>query len=122
MYKFFFRFFVITITILTANLLTTALADYLVTYKNHIRPVTFTFIGMGITVIVFYPLFTKMEEWVKKISTKFIKTGRSVAGKYLGLFLAFLVAMLMLFYFYAKMWYNIDFTQVLFHGSISKYI
>lgn len=122
MYKFLFRFFVITITILTANLLTTALADYLVTYKNHIRPVSFTFLGMAITVIVFYPLFTKMEEWVKKISMKFIKTGKSVAGKYLGLFLAFLVAMLVLFYFYSKMWYNIDFTQMLFHGSISRYI
>ncbi|MGE5420437.1 MAG: hypothetical protein ACM3UT_09640, partial [Chloroflexota bacterium] len=76
MYKFLFRFFVITITILTANLLTTALADYLVTYRNHLRPVAFTFFGMGIIVIVFYPLFTKMEEWVKMISTRFIKTGK----------------------------------------------
>lgn len=122
MYKFLFRFFVITITILTANLLTTALADYLVTYKNHIRPVTFTLLGMGITVIVFYPLFTKMEEWVKRISTKFIKTGKSVAGKYLGLFLAFLIAMLVLFYFYAKMWYDINFLRILFEGNIGNYL
>lgn len=122
MYKFLFRFFVITITILTANLLTTALGDYLVTYRNHIRPVTFTFIGMAIIVIVFYPLFTKMEEWVKKISTKFIKTGKSVAGKYLGLFLSFFVAILILFYFYARMWYKIDFIQVVLQGNIGSYI
>lgn len=122
MYKFFFRFFVITITILTANLLTTALADYLVTYKNNLRPIAFTFFGMGIIVIVFYPLFTKMEEWVKMISTKFIKTGKNVAGKYLGLFLAFVAAMLLLFYFYAKMWYKIDFAQVLLHGNIGNYM
>lgn len=122
MYKFLFRFFVITITILTANLLTTALADNLVTYKNHIRPVSFTFLGMAVTVVVFYPLFTKMEEWVKKISMKFIKTGKSVAGKYLGLFLAFLVAMLVLFYFYAKMWYNINFLKILFQGNIGNYL
>jgi len=64
---------------------------------------------MGVIVVIFYPLFTKMEEWVKKISTRFIRTGKSVAGKYLGLFLAFFVAMLILFYFYAKMWYNINF-------------
>lgn len=121
MYKFLFRFFVITITILTANLLTTALGDYLVTYRNHIRPVVFTFIGMIIIVVVFYPLFTKMEEWVKRISTKFIKTGKSVAGKYLGLFLAFIIAMLILFYFYARMWYKIDFVQVLLHGNIKDY-
>lgn len=122
MYKFLFRFFVITITILTANLLTTALGDYLVTYRNHIRPVTFTFIGMAIIVIVFYPLFTKMEEWVKKISTRFIKTGKSVAGKYLGLFLSFFVAILILFYFYARMWYKIDFIQVVLKGNIGSYI
>lgn len=121
MYKFLFRFFVITITILTANLLTTALGDYLVTYRNHIRPVVFTFVGMIIIVVVFYPLFTKMEEWVKKISTKFIKTGKSVAGKYLGLFLAFIIAMLVLFYFYGRMWYKIDFVQVLLQGNIKSY-
>lgn len=78
------------------------------------RPVAFTFIGMGVIVLIFYPLFTKLEEWVKKISTKFIKTGKSVGGKYIGLFSAFLIAIIVLFYFYAKMWYNIDFINVLF--------
>ena len=108
MYKFLFRFFVITITILTANLLTTALSDYLITYRHHMKPISFTLIGMGVIVLVFYPLFTKMHEWVKNISARFMRTGKSVAGKYAGLFLAFFVAMLILFYFYAKMWYNID--------------
>ncbi|MGE5421482.1 MAG: hypothetical protein ACM3UT_14945, partial [Chloroflexota bacterium] len=86
------------------------------------RPVAFTFFGMGIIVIVFYPLFTKMEEWVKMISTRFIKTGKNVGGKYLGLFLAFLAAMLLLFYFYAKMWYKIDFGHALVNGEITKYL
>lgn len=121
MYKFLFRFFVITLTILTANLLTNAISNYLTTYRHHIRPVAFTFIGMGIIVVIFYPLFTKMEEWVKKISTKFIKTGRSVGGKYIGLFSAFFIAIIVLFYFYAKMWYNIDFLKVLFSGNIGQY-
>ncbi|HLP71284.1 MAG TPA: hypothetical protein VK155_00175 [Bacteroidales bacterium] len=122
MYKFLFRFFVITLTILTANLLTTAVSNYLTTYRHHMRPVAFTFIGMGVIVLIFYPLFTKMEEWVKKISTKFIKTGKSVGGKYVGLFSAFLVAIIALFYFYAKMWYNIDFLKVLFSGDLGKYL
>jgi hypothetical protein len=122
MYKFLFRFFVITLTILTANLLTTAVSNYLTTYRHHMRPVAFTFIGMGVIVLIFYPLFTKMEEWVKKISTKFIKTGKSVGGKYVGLFSAFLVAIIALFYFYAKMWYNIDFLKVLFSGDLGQYL
>lgn len=121
MYRYLFRIFVITLTILTANLLTTALSDYLITYRNHVRPATFTFIAMGIIVIVFYPLFTMLEEWVKKISVKFIKSGKGVAGKYLGIFFTFVAAMLVLFYFYGKMWYHIDFLRVLFHGDIAKY-
>jgi hypothetical protein len=86
------------------------------------KPVAFTFIGMGVIVLIFYPLFTKMEEWVKQISTKFIKTGKNVAGKYFGLFLAFITAILILFYFYAKEWYNIDFLRVVFSGSLGSYL
>lgn len=113
MYRYIFRFFVITITILTANLITTALSDYMTTYKNHVKPVTFTLIGMGIIVVIFYPLFIKMQEWVKRFSVKFIKSGKGVAGKYIGIFFSFLIAMMVLFYFYAKMWYHIDFVKVI---------
>ena len=121
MYRFFFRFVVTTLTILTANLLTTALGDYLVSYKNHYKPGTFTLIGMAIIIVIFYPLFLKLEQWVKYLSVKMIKSGKSLAGKYLGLFLSFLVGTMVLFYFYAKMWYHIDFLQVLLHGKIDGY-
>jgi len=122
MYRFFFRFVVTTLTILTANLLTTALSDYMITYKNHVKPITFTFVAMAIIVIVFYPLFMKMEEWLKGISVRFIKSGNSVAGKYLGLSITFLAGLVILLYFYAKMWYHINLFKVLFSGSIGSYI
>ncbi len=122
MYKFFFRFVVATITILTANLLTNAISAYLVSYKNHFRPVVFTFLGMGIIIVIFYPLFMKLEDLLKYLSTKVVKSGNSAAGKYLGLFLTFLLALLVLFYFYAKMWYHIDFLKVLFNGTIRSYM
>jgi hypothetical protein len=121
MYKYLFRFIVTTLTILTANLLTSAISDYMVTYKYSTKPVVFTFIGMLVIVVVFYPLFIKLEDWVSGISVKFIKSGRSVAGKYLGLILSFLGAMVFLFYFYARMWYHIDFIKVLFRGEIGNY-
>jgi hypothetical protein len=121
MYRFFFRFFVITVTILTANLLTTAISEYMITYRNHVRPATFTFIGMGIIVLIFYPLFMKLEEWVKKLSMKVIKSGKGVAGKNLGIFLTFILSMSVLFYFYAKMWYHLDFIKILFSGNIPGY-
>ena len=122
MYRFFFRFVVTILTILTANLLTNAISDYMVSYKNHYKPLTFTLIGMAIIVVVFYPLFVKMERWVKGISVKVVKSGNSLAGKFLGLSLTFLGGLLILFYFYAKMWYHINFLQVLLHGKIGGYL
>jgi hypothetical protein len=121
MYRLFFRFVVTALTILTANLLTTAISDYMITYKNHYKPFTFTLIGMGIIIVIFYPLFMKLEDWVKSISVKVVKSGNSFAGKYLGLPLTFLVCLMVIFYFYAKMWYHIDFFKVLFNGSIGSY-
>jgi hypothetical protein len=122
MYKYLFRFVVTTLTILTANLITSAISDYMVTYKYSTKPITFTFMGMLIIVVVFYPLFIKLEDWISGISVKFIKSGRSVAGKYFGLIFSFLGGMVFLFYFYARIWYHLDFLKVLFNGEINRYI
>lgn len=122
MYRFFFKFFAMVLTILTANLLTTALSDYMVTYKSNYKPITFTLIGMVIIVVVFYPLFMKLEEWVKSISVKVMRSGKSVAGKFLGLWLTFVAAMIILVYFYARMWYHIDFIQIILHGNPGSYL
>jgi hypothetical protein len=122
MYRYFFRFVVTTLTILIANLLTNAVSDYMISYKNHVKPVTFTLLAMGIIVVVFYPLFIKMEEWVKILSVRVIKSGKSLAGKYLGLTLAFLTALMVLCYFYTRMWYHIDLFRALVNGSIGNYL
>jgi hypothetical protein len=115
MYRYFFRFVVMTLTILSVNLLTGAISNYMVSYKYQYKPVAFTFLGMAITVVIFYPLFIKLEIWVKTISMKAVKSGKSVAGKYLGLVFIFLAALLVLSYFYARMWYHIN----IFHALLN---
>jgi len=122
MYRYSFRFVVMSITILTANLLTNALGNYLVTFKNHIRPLTFTIMGMAVIVVIFYPLFAKLEEWVKSLSMKVVKKGKSMAGKYFGLIFSFIVCLSVLSYFYAKMWYHINLFKILLSGDIGRYI
>jgi hypothetical protein len=122
MYRFFFQFIVTTLTILTANLVTNAISNYMVSFKNSYNPLTFTLIGMMIIVVVFYPLFMKLEDWITYLSVKVIRSGNSLAGKYMGLFLTFLAGLLVLFYFYARMWYHIDFLRVLVHGNIGGYM
>jgi len=77
---------------------------------------------MSIIVVIFYPLFLKMEEWLKKISVKVIRSGNSVAGKYIGLLFTFLLGLIILLYFYARMWYHIDLLKILFSGRIGGYL
>jgi hypothetical protein len=113
MYRYFFRFAVMTVTILSVNLLTARITEYMISYKNHYKPVAFTFLGMAITVVILYPLFIKLESWVKVLSSKAIRSGKSVAGKFFGFLFMFLVAMLVLAYFYAKMWYHINIFKVM---------
>jgi hypothetical protein len=121
MYRYFFRFCVMALTILTANLITGTITSYMIRYKNHTRPLVFTLVAMMIAVVIFYPLFIKLESWVKDISLKAIKSGKHVGGKYLGLIFTFIAGMLVLLYFYAKMWYGIDLLQALFQGNIGLY-
>jgi hypothetical protein len=64
----------------------------------------------------------KLEKRVEDLSVKVVKSGNSVAGKYLGLLLASITGLVILFYFYAKMWCHIDFLRVLFQGGIGGYI
>jgi hypothetical protein len=118
MYRYFFRVAVMILTILTVNLITNAITNYMVSYKNNYKPVTFTLVGMALTVVILYPFFIKLESWVKNISVKTIKSGKSFGGKFLGLFITFLAVALVLFYFYAKMWYHINVFQVLINSIV----
>ena len=122
MYKYIFRFTVTTLTILTANLITSAISALMVSYKYSTKPVTFTIIGMLIIVVIFYPLFIKLEEWITSLSAKLLKGGKSLAGKYLGLIFSFLAGFAILIYFYAKMWYHVDLVRILFQGNIKYYL
>ena len=122
MYRNLLRFVVMSVTILTANLLTTAAGNYFVTYRNHVKPLTFTLIGMAVTVIILYPLYAKLEEWVKNFSMKIIRKGKSLAGKYAGLALMFIACLLVLTWFYARMWYHIDLLKILVNGEMGRYI
>lgn len=122
MYRRLFKFAVTTITILTVNLITSKISDYMISYKfkAQVKPLTFTLVAMGIITLVFYPLFTYMQEWLNVLSLRIIKSGKSIGGKYIGLLIMYLVCLMILVYFYAKMWYNLDFIKLLFQGKIGS--
>lgn len=121
MYRKAFKFAVMTITILTANLLTGFIGDLLTKYKNQYKPLTYTLIAMAVITVILYPLYAKLEVWLTVLSSKIVRSGKSVGGRYLGLFFSFVVCIFILAYFYARMWYHIDLLGVLIDGKILDY-
>ena len=120
LYRKIFKFIVFTITILVANLISDFLSNYLVSFKNHYRPIPFTLMAMGIIVLIFYPAFEVLDHWIAKFSKSIIETGKSLAGKYFGLILAFVISVLILTYFYLQVWYDINIFDYLFMGKIKQ--
>lgn len=120
MYRKLFNFSAALITLLTANLITTWITDKLISYKWELKPLRFTLISMGIIAIVFYPLFLWLQNWVDRFSRRFVKAGKGLAGKYLGLVLMFIAGMFILMCFYAHMWYGINVVKLIFEGGFLK--
>jgi hypothetical protein len=104
------------ITLLTANLVTSYIADKMISYRWELKPLRFTLISMGIIAIIFYPLFMWLQHWIDRISRRFVKAGHGLAGKYLGLFLMFIAGLFILMCFYAHMWYGINVLRMIGNG------
>jgi hypothetical protein len=121
MYRKLFSFAVTTITILTANLLTTFITDKLISYKWEFKPLRFTLISMAVITIVFYPLFTMLQKWLERLSHRFVKAGHSFVGRYLGLLLMYTSGLIILTCLYIKMWYNINIFKLLVNGDFFSF-
>ena len=105
-YRKFFKFMVLIIGILLANLLTIWIDAFMLSYKWQYSPHIFTWIGMGVVVIIYYPLFTKIDKWATKLGDKFLKAGKKLIGKEIGVFFAFLLALLLLYFLYGLEWFD----------------
>ena len=121
MYKKLFKYAVMSITILAANLLTSKISSILSGFRTHYKPLTFTLAAMAIIVIILYPLYSHLEKWLTILSANVVKTGKSFGGKYAGLFLMFFLCLAILLCFYAKMWYQINVIHLLLTGQIDNY-
>ena len=120
MNKYLVKIVVFTISILTANLIGDYVSDFLTSFKNHYKPLTFTLIAMAIIVIIFYPLFEFLDKWINTLSKKVVRKGKSFAGQYLGLFFVFFISMSILTFFYVKQWYGINILNYIFRNEMIK--
>jgi hypothetical protein len=120
MYRKLFNFTATLFTLLTANLLTGYITDKLISYKWQVKPLRFTLISMGIIALIFFPLFTWLQQWIDSFSRRFVKAGHNLAGRYLGLLLMFIIGLFVLMCFYAHVWYGINVLKMITNGSFLR--
>ena len=100
---------VLILGILFANLLTMWIDDFMLSYKWRYAPHISTMIGMTIVAVIYYPLFTKIDEWAAKAGDKFLRAGKKLVGREVGAILAFAIGLLILFLLYGWEWFHINF-------------
>lgn len=117
-YRHFFKFMVFVLGILTANLVTIWIDNYMLSYRFNYSPHVFTCIGMGVVLLIYYPLFMYLDKWTTKFGDHFLKAGKKFGGRKLGSFLAFIFGLLILFYFYGREWFNSNVIVSLFKSMV----
>lgn len=103
-----FSFCVMVVTVLTVNIVTGLITDYLMKYKGMTNPFKFTAIGMVITVAVLYPAFKFVDEIIKSMAQKVMSKGHHAFGKLIGTLVVFAVVMFILYCVYANNWFHIN--------------
>jgi hypothetical protein len=101
-----FKAFVLILTILSVNLLTAHLDNYLSDYRGQFDALTFTVLGMGVIVLLFYPLFAWLDQGIDRIAREFLAFGKRLIGRKTGMILAFLAGFYGLFYLYGQLWFD----------------
>jgi hypothetical protein len=114
-----FKFLVLSITILLVNLFSTLVTDYFMQYKHTTDALRFTAIGMVVIVLVFYPAFNYISGIVEKITVRFLKKGKNIFGRFLGVYFAFAIVLFVLYYIYARIWFHVDVVRVMFSRMVS---
>jgi uncharacterized protein YacL len=106
MYKKLFKFMVLILGILLANLITIRINNYMMSYKFKFPQYIFTWIGMAVIILIFYPLFTHIDKWATKAGEKFVRAGKKVIGREIGAVVAFIAALFVLYFFYGREWFH----------------
>lgn len=103
---------VLMITVLTVNLLTGYITDYIIHYKVDIDPYKFTAIAMLGLVFILVPAYSYLNDRVEILIAKVLLSGSNSFGKTLGLLISFAVIFSILFAIYLQEWFHINLLTV----------
>lgn len=96
------------ISVLTLNLLTGYITDYIVHYKTGIDPIKYTAIAILTLVFILVPAFSYLNSRVETLAAKILIYGSNSFGKTMGLLLTFAILFSILFAIYIDQWFNIS--------------
>ena len=115
------KFMVLTLSILMATLVANNIDNFIQShYKQKFSPHTFTLIGMGLVLLIYYPLFTWLDKWASSFANTFLKAGKQFGGSVTGSFLAFLLGLLVLYYFYGQLWFDKNVYASIYHAIVAR--
>ncbi|HRG38792.1 MAG TPA: hypothetical protein PK289_09690 [Bacteroidia bacterium] len=113
MYKKLFNVMVLMITVLTVNLLTGWITDYIIHYKLGLSPYKYTAIAMLALVFILVPAYSYLNKKVEYLIAKVLLSGSNSFGKIMGLLFSFAVIFTILFTIYLHEWFHINLLVVL---------
>ncbi len=101
--------FILCITILLANILVEVITNWAGKYIKTENVFKTNAISMSVTVLVYYPAFRALNEFLKSSTKKYIQNTKKVAGGgFIGILLSFIIALVLLFFINLKVRYDID--------------
>ncbi len=108
MYKKLFKIMVLMISVLTLNILTGFITNYIVHYKIDLNPFKFTAIAMLTLVFILVPAYSYMSIQIEILVARVLVSGSNSFGKIIGLLFSFAIIFCILFAIYLHQWFNIN--------------
>ncbi len=103
---------VLMISVLTLNLLTGYITNYIIHYHTDIDPYKFTGIAMVALVFILVPAFSYMSSKIELLAARLLVKGSNSFGKNLGLLVSFAVVFGILFLIYLYQWFGINWLEL----------
>jgi hypothetical protein len=112
MFRKLFSIMVLMITVLSVNLLTGWITDYIVASDVGLDPYRFTAFAMLALVFILVPAYSFLAERVELLVAKVLLSGTGSFGRIFGLLLSFSLIFALLFAVYLHEWFGINFLHV----------
>lgn len=99
---------IFSVTVLVSYLCTGLLEDRLLQETERFRPATATWLGMGIIVLIFVPVFAYTERITEAVVKSGLQQTSRGAGRIIGVAFFVILVFVILFALYLSKWFNLS--------------